>query len=124
MITCHECKGKCCRDLAIEMDTPKNREDWDYIKWMVAHENVSVYMDKENDWLVEFRTNCKMLTENNECKVYEKRPLICKNHKIHTCVMNGDEDDEKIRFDTVEQVEEYIEKIVKPKFSEELKDWD
>jgi len=118
MITCDKCNGQCCRDVAVDMDEPKTLEEWEYIRWLVAHENVSVYVDEEDDWLVEFVTPCLMLV-NNKCKIYNDRPKICREHPLSDCVMNGDPGGEKLRFDTLEQVEKYIEEVVKPKLNQD-----
>ena len=96
------------------MDKPKTLEDWDIIRWMVAHENVAVYMDEEGDWLVEFKTKCSKLDDKNRCTIYKIRPKTCSDYPMEDCIMNADEAAEKIRFDTMEEVEKYIEEVVKP----------
>lgn len=123
MIECSECNGGCCREICVDMDEPKTIEDWDIIRWMVAHENIAVFVDYEGDWLVEVQTNCSKLDTNSKCTMYDKRPIICKDHKTDTCVKNGEENDEKLRFNTIEEVEAYIEKVVKPKIKKQLEDW-
>ncbi|MBS3162511.1 YkgJ family cysteine cluster protein [Candidatus Woesearchaeota archaeon] len=123
MATCNECNGACCREICVEIDEPKTVEDWDEIRWMVAHENIAVYVDDEDDWLVEIQTNCSKLNKDNKCLIYEKRPLICKDHKTDTCVKNAEEEGEKLRFNNVEEVEAHIEKVVKPKIRKDLDEW-
>ncbi|HIJ05426.1 MAG: hypothetical protein QT08_C0015G0022 [archaeon GW2011_AR17] len=113
MITCEECKGACCKEISVEIDTPLDLEDWDVIKWMVAHENVAVYQDHEDDWLVEFKTKCSKLDFNNRCTIYKVRPKVCSEYPVDDCIMNADEPAEKIRFETMEEVEKYIEDVVK-----------
>ncbi|MFH1972279.1 MAG: YkgJ family cysteine cluster protein [archaeon] len=115
MVTCDQCDGECCRDVTVELDEPEDMKDWEDIRWMVAHENVSVYLDNEDDWVVEFRTPCTQLDKNNKCKIYNKRPDMCKNHEEDNCVKNGEGDVHKLKFDTIEEVDEYIEKVAKPK---------
>ncbi len=59
MITCDNCPDStCCRDVTVEIDEPETLEEWDEIRWMVAHKNVAVYKDNEDDWVVEFNTPC------------------------------------------------------------------
>jgi Fe-S-cluster containining protein len=123
MGSCNECNGACCREICIEIDEPKTIEDWDDIRWMVAHENIAVYVDDEGDWLAEVQTNCTQLDPESKCKIYSKRPIICKNHKPDTCVKNAEESGEKLRFNTIEEVEAHIEKVVKPKLKEQLEEW-
>jgi uncharacterized protein len=111
MIHCKECKGDCCKYIAIEIDEPDTIEDFDEIRWFLAHKNVRVYKDNEGDWLVEFITPCKYLCEDtNSCKIYDKRPAICVDHGVDECSKNGDGEVEDILFETVEQVEEYMVK--------------
>ncbi len=110
MVTCEECKAKCCRYIAIETDEPDCLDDWDQIKWLLMHEGVSVYLDNEGDWVVEVITNCKNLDENNKCKIYDTRPDLCQDHDVETCVMNGEGKVEKILFKTAEDVDKYLKK--------------
>ncbi len=126
MITCEECPDStCCRDVTVEIDEPDSLEDWDEFRWMVAHKNVAVYKDDEDDWVVEFKTPCENLEEDGKCKVYYKRPRTCSKHSPETCVRNGEEDAEEIRFDTMEQVEEYVKEKVLPKLEKEAqKNWE
>ena len=123
MATCNECNGACCKEICVGIDEPKTIDDWEEIRWMVAHENIAVYVDEEDDWLVEIQTNCSKLDSKNQCIIYGKRPLICKDHKLDTCVKNADEEGEKLRFNTIEEVEAHIEKVVKPKFQKDLEGW-
>jgi Fe-S-cluster containining protein len=110
MVTCEDCKGKCCKYIAIETDIPDCLDDWDQIKWLLMHEGVSVYLDNEGDWVVEVTTRCKNLGENNKCKIYDTRPDLCEDHEVETCVMNGTGKVEKILFKTAEDVDKYLKK--------------
>jgi hypothetical protein len=38
-------------------------------------------------------------------------------------VKNAEESGEKLRFNTIEEVEAHIEKVVKPKLKEQLEEW-
>ena len=112
------------------MDAPETIEDWDILRWMVAHENVAVYIDDEDAWLVEFKTKCRKLDDQNRCTIYKVRPKICSEHPVDNCVMNAKEPAEKLRFDTLEQVEKHIEETIKPKLlranekqTKDLQEW-
>ena len=98
LVTCDNCKAKCCKYIAVEIDTPETEDDFENIKWYLYHDNVIVYQDWEDSWLVEFRTPCKYLSEENKCQVYDKRPKICKDHDIQNCVMNGNGEPEKVLY--------------------------
>ena len=114
MINCDQCNGECCRDVTVELDDPEDMEDWEDMRWMVAHENVAVYLDDDNDWVIEFRTPCSKLDEKSRCTMYKNRPHKCRQHEMDSCVKNGEGEVHKIRFDTIEEIDEYIEKVVKP----------
>src|SRR3989338_10259903 len=127
---CEDCIGECCREVCVEMDAPETIEDWDIIRWMVAHENVAVYIDDEDAWLVEFKTKCRKLDDKNRCTIYKTRPKICSEHPVDNCVINAKEPAEKLRFDTLEQVEKHIEEVIKPKLlranekqTKDLQEW-
>ena len=114
MMKCEDCRAECCREISVEIDVPETMQDWDTIRWMVAHENVAVYTDEEGDWLVEFKTKCAKLDTNNRCTIYKTRPKVCSEHPVDDCVMNSKDPAEKLRFDTIEEVEKYIEEVIKP----------
>ena len=116
-ITCNECNAECCRNVAIEIDEPTTKEDWDDIRWQVSHKNIIVYLDNEDDWLIEFHSDCNHLDENNKCKIYDKRPSMCRKHDMDSCIKNGEGDAAKIMFRTIEDVEDYLaKKKAKKKF--------
>ncbi|MBD3361790.1 YkgJ family cysteine cluster protein [Candidatus Woesearchaeota archaeon] len=110
MITCEDCNAKCCRYVAVDMDEPDCLDDWDQIKWLLMHENVRVYLDNDGDWIVEFITKCKNLGKDNRCKIYDRRPDLCRDHNMSECVMNGEGEVEVLLFETPEQVDEYLKK--------------
>mgnify|MGYP001565152217 FL=1 len=56
--TCDKCDALCCNHIAIEIDTPECLEDFENIKWFVAHKNVNVYVDEDYIWHLEFLTPC------------------------------------------------------------------
>lgn len=114
---CKGCPGLCCRYVAVELDEPEDAEDWDEIKWMLHHKNLTVYKDNDGDWLVEFKTDCKNLDENGRCKIYDERPELCREHDPETCVRNGEGEVHVILFKTPEDVDKYLEEQEK-KFRE------
>lgn len=107
------CTGcaSCCNDVSVELDKPKNFDDFETIKWMVVHENIRVYKDQENEWLVEFITKCKKLDKKKRCLIYDKRSTICRDHKPDECITNGEGDFFKIMLESEEDVDNYMKKI-------------
>jgi len=110
--TCDGCKGDCCKYVAMEIDTPEDLEDFEYIKWYVMHKNVQVYVEEDGTWNIEFLTPCEHLDENNLCTLYEKRPKICKEYAHDECTFHN-EYNEVFSLKKLEDVENYIEKIFK-----------
>ena len=107
MVSCDKCNGECCRYITVSYQEPKNEEDWDEIKWMLLHDGVMVYKDNSNEWNVEVRTKCKFLGKDNKCKIYDKRPAVCKNHKLHECEANNEEF-AKVIFNEPEDVDNFL----------------
>ncbi|PIN82029.1 hypothetical protein COV11_00075 [Candidatus Woesearchaeota archaeon CG10_big_fil_rev_8_21_14_0_10_30_7] len=110
MIKCEDCTAKCCRYVSVGLDTPKTLKAFDEIRWMVAHKNVIVYKDTERDWVVSFLTDCENLDDKNQCKIYETRMKLCKDHDSKTCEVNGKGPNELILFRTMKDVEDYVKK--------------
>lgn len=77
---CDECGGKCCDYVAIEMPQPKNKADYDHMRWYLVHENVHVFIDHEKKWYVQFITSCSEKNEIGRCNIYPERPKICSGH--------------------------------------------
>jgi len=110
--TCEKCNGKCCKYVAIEIDTPENLEDFENIRWYVAHKNIQVYVDEDDKWNIEFLTPCEFLGENNLCGIYEKRPEICKEYNQDECLFYNDYE-EKFTFRNLDDIDNYIKNIFK-----------
>lgn len=107
---CIICKAKCCKHIAIEIDTPTNKKDYDNIRWYLLHKNVIIFIDDENKWTIEFITKCEWLSDDHSCMNYDKRPLICRNYpdKDSYCEYEGDEEPYKIAFHNVNELETYL----------------
>ena len=83
-ILCEHCAAACCRYLAIPLDKPTTRRDYDDIRWYLMHEGVSVFVE-DGDWYIQYQTNCKKLAPDNRCGVYETRPEICRAYEFGEC---------------------------------------
>lgn len=108
--SCEGCDGKCCRYVAMEIDTPETLEDFENIKWYVCHKNVYVYVEEDGTWNIEFESRCKFLDENNLCSIYKNRPKICREYSQDECPFHN-EYKEIFRFESIEDVDNYIKKI-------------
>ncbi len=87
-ILCEHCAAACCRYLALPMDKPSTKRDYDDIRWYLMHEGVSVFVE-EGDWFVQYQTKCKNLGADNLCMVYDTRPAICEEYKAGDCDYSG-----------------------------------
>jgi Fe-S-cluster containining protein len=108
--TCEKCKGKCCRYVAIEIDTPEDLEDLENIRWYVLHKNINVYVDADYQWHIEFLTPCEHLVGDNFCQIYENRPEICREYNTEECLFHNNYE-EKYTFKKLEDVDKYIKEV-------------
>jgi len=108
MITCAECEGDCCKVLVVEIDTPKTRDDYEDIKWYLYHPDVSVYIDTDNAWNVQFDTKCRYLSDDDKCLIYDKRPPVCRKARVEECEKNKKEIKEFFR--SIEDYEAWLKK--------------
>jgi Fe-S-cluster containining protein len=111
-LTCDKCNAMCCRYVTLELDCPEVLEDFDFVKWYVAHENVFVFVEEDGTWNIEFITPCKHLDKENKCGIYSNRPSICKDYSHDECPFHN-EYKEIYRFEKIEDVDEYIENVFK-----------
>jgi Fe-S-cluster containining protein len=93
--------------MAIMLDKPKTKEDFENIKWHIYHKDVQVYIDVDNDWYVEFLTPCENLVDN-KCKIYDKKPPLCRDFTVEECEKNKKE--VEVLFKTVKDYEKYLRK--------------
>ena len=77
---CDHCTALCCHYFALPIDQPNNRKDFDYIRWYLLHKHVHVYVDHDDDWYVEFQTECEELLPDFGCGTYADRPQLCREH--------------------------------------------
>jgi len=109
---CVACGGGCCKHIALEIDKPTSKQEYDNIRWYLVHKNVSVTVDHDNEWLLVFHTPCERLDENYRCTHYDERPRICKDYpsKDNYCEYQTDEPTFKREFNTVEEFEAWLDK--------------
>jgi len=79
-LQCIECGARCCRYVATQIDEPSSKREYDNIRWYLLHENVSVFVDHDGDWFLEFKSDCTALGEDLRCENYDNRPRICRKH--------------------------------------------
>ena len=84
---CEGC-GQCCSYVTIQIPEPEDADDWDELLWFVSHENMWVFIE-DGDWFVEIFNKCMYLADDKTCKIYEKRPLVCREHGHEGCEKYG-----------------------------------
>ena len=110
--TCEACKAICCRHIALPIDKPTTKKEYDYIRWYLMHENVNVYIDYDKEWMIEFKTPCRHLGKDYKCKNYNGRPDICRKYpeKNQECEYLSDTPCYKIMFHNVDEFEKYLKR--------------
>ncbi|MBW2281788.1 MAG: YkgJ family cysteine cluster protein [Deltaproteobacteria bacterium] len=105
--TCNDC-GECCTYLAVEIDHPTSFEDIEHVFWYLTHRDVSVYIDWEGDWFIEFRTVCEHVTDEKTCGIYEERPKICSDFSWNECERTTRERAWKYHFEKPDQYFDWL----------------
>ncbi|MDJ0785799.1 MAG: YkgJ family cysteine cluster protein [Myxococcota bacterium] len=88
---CFDC-SRCCRYVAVEIDKPSTMKEYDHLYWYLYHGGISVFIDWEGDWFIQFETKCDHLTAQGMCGIYERRPAICKDFDWRECEQNVKEE--------------------------------
>lgn len=87
---CSFCEGsKCCTYVTQPIDTPRSKDEFDYLLWQVSHENVAIYKSC-NVWYMLIAGNCNHLLSDGRCGIYETRPRICRDHTNDFCEYDQD----------------------------------
>lgn len=112
-VLCSYCTAKCCRYFALPIETPTTWKDYDDVRWYLAHDQTSVFVE-DDQWYLLVYTTCKYLQDDHRCGIYEDRMQICRSYTTANCEYDDDEVYEKI-FETPEQIWEYAEAVLPPK---------
>ncbi len=80
------CEGcdHCCRYVSLPIGRPRTKRDFEEVRWYVLHESVSVYIDLEGDWMIQFDSPCAWLRDGR-CVHYDLRPPICREYDPAHC---------------------------------------
>ena len=106
-LSCDGC-DLCCRHVALEIDEPEDKEDFDQIRWFLAHNDVWVFLDHDDSWNVQFNTPCEKLNDEL-CSIYEKRPILCRKYSTENCEKYGEGDSHTKLWKTIEEFDEWLE---------------
>ena len=107
---CDHCTGRCCRYFSLPIDNPTTWNDYDSIRWYLAHGQTLIYVNKKQ-WYLLVMTKCSYLTSDNRCRIYLNRPKVCREYTTDQCEYDGEWGFDKV-FETPEQVWEYAEAVL------------
>ncbi len=111
-ILCTKCPGLCCRYIALPIETPTTKKDFDDVRWYLAHEGITVFVE-EGEWYLNIAARCKFLRQDNLCDIYEERPKICRRYSEENCDFHGGDYGYEKYFSCMEDLDEYLAEIGK-----------
>ncbi|MGD8450670.1 MAG: YkgJ family cysteine cluster protein [Phycisphaerae bacterium] len=110
---CEHCTGVCCKYIALPIDTPETKADFDDVRWYLLHENVSVFVE-DGSWYINMATPCRHLQADNRCGIYATRPRICRKYTTDNCDYHSGDYGWEQHFTCPEHLDVYVtEKVSK-----------
>lgn len=104
----HECRARCCRYITTSIDAPRAANDWDEIRWWLAHAGTSVTKDNDG-WMLQVQTPCRYLGEDLRCRIYADRMIACAEHSSDDCEFTG-EIPYQVHLQTETDLADYLER--------------
>ena len=83
----------CCTYITQEIDTPRSKQDYEYLLWLVSHDHVEVYYDEDEGWFLLVQGRCTHILPDGKCGIYEARPQICRDHTNDYCEFDSASED-------------------------------
>lgn len=83
-ICTRECGARCCRYITTAIQPPRAHDDWDEIRWWLAHAGTMVTKD-EDGWMLHVETRCRHLAEDRTCRIYGHRMRTCEDYDPRAC---------------------------------------
>jgi len=109
---CRGCDSMCCRYFTVPLETPEDADDFDAMQWYILHEGISIYVDDEGDWYVNVDVRCRALDDDGRCRIYRRRPDICRDHTAEICERHGDEYDFREHFHNEKELMAYAREFL------------
>jgi len=97
----------CCRYIALPIETPDDRADFDDIRWYILHNNISVFVEN-GEWYIYIAADCRHLQPDYRCGIYETRPSICRKYTTENCDYHSGEYGWEQHFTCPEHLDEYV----------------
>ena len=92
----------------MEIDKPRTKRDFDNIRWYLLHQNVSIMIDWDGSWLIQFNSPCNWL-KDGRCTHYSLRPDMCREYDPADCERYCAGPAEKILMTNERDLERYLE---------------
>jgi len=106
-ILCEQCTGACCRYVALPIETPEDKDDFEDIRWYLIHENVSVFVE-DDEWYISFHTPCRHLQPDSRCGIYATRPKLCRTYTTDNCDYHSGDYGWELHFTAPEHLDDYL----------------
>lgn len=104
---CYVCGSKCCKYLVVKLDDPEDVEDVEELRWFISHKHVLLCID-EDQWELVFITECEHLDPFGRCRIYEKRPDVCRDHSAEECEFTEPGEWGDRIFRSLEELDDYL----------------
>jgi len=96
----------------MQIDTPRSREDFDHLRWYIAHQQVAIFVEGKS-WFLQVNNPCRYLNADFGCAIYERRPKICRDYGWDAsgktdCHGMDKPCDHDAFFSTLEELEAYL----------------
>jgi Fe-S-cluster containining protein len=106
-ILCEHCTAACCRYIALPIDTPETRAEFEDVRWYLLHENISVFVE-DGEWYINMATPCRHLQPDQRCGIYATRPRICRKYTTENCDYHSGDYGWEHHFTCPEHLDEYL----------------
>ena len=70
---CDFCTGACCRYFSLPIDNPTTWDEYDTIRWYLAHGQTVIYVEK-GQWYILVITRCQYLTGRQPLRHLSQSP--------------------------------------------------
>jgi uncharacterized protein len=109
--SCQKCGSQCCNHVALELDKPTTKQDYDHIRWYLLHKKVEVFIEDDGSWYLKFESPCERLLPSGGCGKYNDRPEICRGYppEDRECEYEGKGDYYKHIFRSAEEFEKFMD---------------
>ena len=110
---CNDCKQLCCNYITVKIPAPRTIRDFDGLLWQLAHKNVEAFRD-HTGWHLLVNNKCSHLKKNGACRIYDNRPITCREHSVENCEFHGSVEESAAQyFKNFDELNEYCRKKFK-----------